>query len=330
MIITMTPLRVSFLGGGTDYPEYFQEHGGETLVTSIDKYTFITVTPLTDLFDHQIRVSYSKTELCKDIDEIQHPSVRECLRFLGINRGVEISIVSDLPARTGLGSSSCFTVGLLHALHAFKGEVVSKEQLAAEAVHVEREMIVERVGLQDQYSCSIGGLMHLEFSGYSNVTATPLPLDNSRRKYLEERLLLFYTGLQRSAHDILEEQIARTKTNELHGNLNELAQLVRSGCDIIVTGKNLNEFGELLHQGWELKKSLSNSISNDYINEAYSNAREAGAIGGKLLGAGGGGFLLLYVEPYNQKKVRESLKNLREVSFRFETGGSSIVYYRPL
>jgi len=293
MIITMTPLRVSFLGGGTDYPEYFREHGGETLVTSIDKYTYITVTPLTDFFDHQIRVSYSKTELCKDIDEIQHPSVRECLRFLGINRGVEISIVSDLPARTGLGSSSCFTVGLLHALHAFKGEVVGKERLAAEAVHIEREMIAERVGLQDQYSCSIGGLMHLQFSGDAHVTATPLPLDNCRRKNLEERLLLFYTGLQRSAHDILEEQIVRTKTKETHGKLNELAQLVRDGCNVLLNGENMSVFGELLHQGWELKKSLSSSISNDYINEAYLRARKAGATGGKLLGAGGGGFFIV-------------------------------------
>lgn len=329
MIISMTPLRISFLGGGTDYPEYADLHGGETLVTSIDKYTYITVSPLTEFFDHRIRVSYSKTELCRDVEEIQHPSVRECLKFLGIDGGVEISVVSDLPARTGLGSSSCFTVGLLHALHAFKGNLASKEQLAEEAVYIEREMIKERVGLQDQYSCACGGLSHLGFEQGNRVSVTPLPLNKARITALEERLLLFYTGLQRTAHDILEEQIEKTASGEVQTNLDTLKSLVHEGVSILSGGSDLSMFGHLLHESWTLKKSLSSAISNSFIDEAYETARNSGAIGGKLLGAGGGGFLLLYAEPYNQAKIRENLSRLREVSFGFENFGSRILYYKP-
>jgi D-glycero-alpha-D-manno-heptose-7-phosphate kinase len=328
MIISMTPLRISFLGGGTDYPEYFREHGGQTLATTIDKYTYITVSPLTGFFDHRIRISYSKTELCKNIDEIQHPSVRECMRFLKIDGGIEISIVSDLPARTGLGSSSCFTVGLLNALHAFKGEIASTQKLAEEAVYVEREMICERVGLQDQYSCAVGGLSHLQFATNSVVTVNPLPLLPVRLSALDERLMLFYTGIQRSAHEILEEQIEKTKNGNLNTDLGELDSLVMQGIDILASGRDLSSFGELLHDGWEIKKKLSSAISNNYIDDAYQWARHAGAIGGKLLGAGGGGFLLLYVEPYNQQAVINALGKLKLVSFKFENQGSRIIYIR--
>jgi D-glycero-alpha-D-manno-heptose-7-phosphate kinase len=328
MIISMTPLRVSFLGGGTDYPEYFTQFGGQTLATTIDKYTYITVSPLTEFFDHRIRISYSKTELCKDVEEIQHPSVRECMRFLKIAGGIEISIVSDLPARTGLGSSSCFTVGLLHALHAYKGEIVSTQQLAEEAVYVEREMIRERVGLQDQYSCAVGGLMQLHFATSGVVTVNPLPLLPVRQAALNQRLMLFYTGIQRSAHEILEEQIEKTKTGVLQTDLSELNALVKQGIDILVSGRDLNNFGELLHDGWEIKKKLSSAISNKYIDEAYQAARQAGAIGGKLLGAGGGGFLLLYAEPYNQQSVTDALIKLKMVNFRLESMGSRIIYIR--
>jgi D-glycero-alpha-D-manno-heptose-7-phosphate kinase len=329
MIISMTPLRISFLGGGTDYPEYADLYGGETLVTSIDKYTYITVSPLTEFFDHRIRVSYSKTELCRDVEAIQHPSVRECLKFLGIDGGIEISVVSDLPARTGLGSSSCFTVGLLHALHAFKGNLASKEQLAEEAVHIEREMIKERVGLQDQYSCACGGLSLLEFQVNNKVTVTPIPLTELRIKALEERLMLFYTGLQRTAHDILKEQIEKTTSGEAQPNLDTLKSLVREGVRVLSGGSDLSLFGHLLHDGWTLKKSLSSAISNGFIDDAYEAARSCGAIGGKLLGAGGGGFLLLYAEPYNQDNIRKKLSRLREVRFGFESFGSRILYYKP-
>lgn len=329
MIITQTPLRVSFLGGGTDYPEYFSQHGGATLGTTIDKYTYITVTPLTEFFDYHIRISYSKTELCKTIDEIQHPSVRECLRFMGIDGGVEIVVVSDLPARTGLGSSSSFTVGLLQALHAYKGELVSQAQLAAEAVYVERELIQERVGLQDQYTCAIGGLLHLEFYDVNMVKVYPLAISFERRRALQERLLMFYTGLQRSAHELLDEQIRRTQSGIVTPQLGQLHDLVQQGLEVLTSGRDLSDLGDLLHQGWLLKRQLSDVVSNDFIDSAYERAYKAGAIGGKLLGAGGGGFLLLYVEPYNQERVRKALADMREVRFFFENQGSRLIFYRP-
>ncbi len=329
MIISMTPVRVSFIGGGTDYPEHFNQHGGAALGTSIDKYIYITVSPLTEFFDHRIRVSYSRTELVKCVDDIQHPSVRECLRFMGIEGGIEIVAVSDLPARTGLGSSSSFTVGLLNALHAFKGEMVSQEQLAAEAVYVDREMIKERVGVQDQYICAHGGLLHLEFQAGNQVTLKPVVISKERKRALEERLMIFYTGLQRSAHQVLEEQISRTKAGEITPHLNKLKELVPQGIEMLCNGYDLSNFGEILHQGWLLKRKFSKAISNSLIDEAYERARRAGAIGGKLLGAGGGGFLLLYVEPYNQPGVRRALSDMREVRFGLENHGSRLIFYKP-
>ncbi len=329
MIISMTPLRISFLGGGTDYPEHFGRHGGATLCTSINKYTYVTVSPLTEFFDHRIRVSYSKTELCRGIDEIQHPSVRECLRFMKIEGGVEIAVVSDLPARTGLGSSSCFTVGLLHALHAFKGEMVSQKQIAAEAVHVERELIRERVGLQDQYSCACGGLSLLEFSADNSVTATPVPLPPERAVALQRRLMIFYTGLQRTAHEVLEQQLARTSAGLLTGQLVQMQGMVMEGMKLLSSGSDLRGFGELLHQGWLLKRRFSEAVSNSFIDEAYERARKAGAIGGKLLGAGGGGFLLVYAEPEQHEAVRKANPGMKEVPFAWENQGSRIVFYQP-
>jgi D-glycero-alpha-D-manno-heptose-7-phosphate kinase len=328
MIITMTPVRVSFLGGGTDYPEYFEKNGGATLGASIDKYIYVTVSPLTEFFNHSIRVSYSKTELCSQVDEIKHPSVREGLRFMGIEKGVEINIVSDLPARTGLGSSSSFTVGLLHALHVFKGQMASQEQLAEEAVHIEREMIKERVGLQDQYTCSRGGLLNLKYNGSKRVVIRPVVLDKSRLVALKDRLMLFYTGLQRYAHNILEEQLKRTAGGDLDKHLKNLSRLVDQGIEILTNGRDLSDFGDLLHQAWESKKQLSSTITNPIVDEGYTKARQAGAIGGKLLGAGSGGFLLLYVEPYNHQAVRKALMDMREVDFKLENHGTRLIYYQ--
>ncbi|MGH2397089.1 MAG: hypothetical protein ACRDFW_08890 [bacterium] len=330
MIISMTPLRVSFFGGGTDYPEHFSRHGGATLGSSINKYLYVTVNPLAEFFDHRIRVGYSKTELCRDVDEIQHPSVRECLRFMGIAHGIEITVVSDLPARTGLGSSSSFTVGLLHALHAFKGEMVSRERLAAEAVHVERELIGERVGLQDQYLCGCGGFLHMGFNGTGQVTIAPVTIPGERLRALEERLMMFYTGLQRPAHEVLERQIERTKAGEITPGLLQLHQLVGEGLAALSSDRDLSCFGELLHRGWELKRQFSEAVSNQSIDDAYAQARRAGAVGGKLLGAGGGGFLLLYVEPDDQTSVRNVLHDMREVDFEFENQGSRLIFYRPV
>jgi D-glycero-alpha-D-manno-heptose-7-phosphate kinase len=329
VIISMTPLRVSFLGGGTDYPEHFSRHGGVTLASSIDKYTYITVTPLTSFFEHRLRVSYSRTELCKDPGEVQHPSVRECLRFLGIDGGVEIAVVADLPARTGLGSSSSFTVGLLHALHAFKGEMVAREQLAEEAVHVERDLIKDRVGLQDQYTCALGGLLKLEFSEGNRVMASPVVVEAARKQALQERLLIFYTGVQRSAHEVLAQQIERTKDGSNAQYLGRMQELARQGVSALGGQGDLREMGALLHEGWTLKRELSQTISNPLIDGAYARARKAGAIGGKLLGAGGGGFLLLYAEPYQQASVRKAMDGMLEVSFALENQGSRLIFYRP-
>lgn len=328
MIISMTPLRISFLGGGTDYPEHFSEFGGATLCTSINKYTYVTVKPLTGFFDYRIRVSYSKTELCWDIDEIQHPSVRECLRFMGIEHGIEVTVVSDLPARTGLGSSSAFTVSLLHALHALKGSVVGREQLAREAVYIEREMIHERVGLQDQYVCACGGLLHLTFREKDKVQIGLVAISTERLKQLEQRLMVFYTGIQRHAHEILESQMERTCTGALTPDLNRLSAMVDEGVALLGGKGPLTAFGELLHEGWERKRSLSDAISSPFIDDIYDRARRAGAIGGKLLGAGGGGFLLMYVEPDKREAVRAALHDLREVEFSMEDGGSRLIFYR--
>jgi len=329
MIITQTPLRASFLGGGTDYPEHFSKHGGCTLGTSIDKYTYISVTPLTKFFNYRIRISYSKTELCNTIDEIQHPSVRECLRFLGIDSGIEIVVVNDLPARTGLGSSSSFTVGLLHALHAFKGEFVSQERLADEAVYVEREMIKERVGLQDQYTCAMGGILYLEYKDQKDVSITRVVVSQDRLKELQNHLMVFYTGRQRNAHDVLAQQLERTEAGKLTSQLQKLQKLAQQGIEVLCNGHKLDNFGDLLHQAWMIKRDLSEVVTNAFIDEAYERARCAGAIGGKLLGAGNGGFLLLYVKPFSQPSVRKALTHMQEVNFHFENQGSRLIFYRP-
>ena len=329
MIITQTPVRISFLGGGTDYPVHFRKHGGATLVTTINQYTVITVHRPTRFVDHQIGVHYSQIERAQSLDEVQHPSARECLRFLGIDRGVEIHYVSDLPARTGLGSSSSATVGLLHALHAFKGEMVSRAQLAAEAVHVEQELIGERVGCQDQYACAFGGLMRLRFACTGEVQVDPVALPAPRAAALQARLMLFYTGLQRHAHEVLDEQIARTDAGQNRRELEQIGSLVDQGIEILTGSNGLCDFGSLLHESWALKRTLSNRITNSWIDEVYDRARRHGATGGKLLGAGGGGFLLLFVEPEKQACVRQALPELREASFQFEQSGSGVILYRP-
>ncbi len=328
MIITQTPVRISFLGGGTDYPAYYRKHGGATLATSIDKYTLITVQPVPLFADYCARVNYSRVESVQSIDDIQHPSARECLRFMGLTRGVEIHYVSDLPARTGVGSSSSATVGLLMALHAFKNEMASPEQVAAEAVHVEQEMIRERVGSQDQYVCALGGLRHLQFLPEGQVRADPVILNPTRRTALQERLMLLYTGIQRSAHEVLDEQLQRTEAGQNHDELARLRALVASGLEVLGSERNLAEFGELLHEAWQLKRALSSRITTPWIDEAYARARQAGAIGGKLLGAGGGGFLVLYVEPEDRPRVRQALPELREADFTFEDTGSRVIFYR--
>lgn len=329
MIITKTPLRVGFLGGGTDYPDYFREHGGQTLGAAIDKYSYVIVNSLAKLFDYNIRVSYSRTELVNQVGQIEHPAVRGCLQFLQLDGQLEIHYVGDLPARTGLGSSSSFSVGLLHALHASKGEHISAAQLAAEAVYVEQELLQERVGVQDQYTCAYGGLMHLQFNRDGGIKASPVPIPEKRLTELQQHLMLFYTGISRYAHQVLDEQIERTRQGTISNDLGYLSELVDQGLDVLMNGHPIAAFGELLDSAWQIKRRLSTKISNPKIDEYYADACRAGAIGGKLLGAGGGGFLLLMARPEDQPGIEQALYELPRVDFAFDRTGSTLLFYQP-
>lgn len=329
MIVTRTPLRISFLGGGTDYPDHFRVHGGQSLAVAIDKYSYIAVNPVIPLFEHSIRISYSRTEVPRGVDEIEHPSVRECLRFLKLDGGIEVHHVGDLPARTGLGSSSSFTVGLLHALHALKGEIVSRKELAAEAVYVEQELIRERVGVQDQYTCALGGLLHLRFDRDGGVRAVRVPLARERLAELQAHLMLFYTGIRRDAHEVLEEQLLRTKHGELAGKLSQLGALVDEGLRVLAGDEPIARFGELLDEAWRTKRDLSRQVSTPEIDRYYERALRSGAVGGKLLGAGGGGFLLVLAEPLRQSGVEAALEKLPRVMFSFDERGTCLLGREP-
>jgi D-glycero-alpha-D-manno-heptose-7-phosphate kinase len=324
VIVTRTPVRVSFLGGGTDYPEHFLKQGGQTLGITIDKYSYVSVKRMAPLFDYSIRVGYSKTELVNDREEIEHPSVRECLRFLDLHGPLEIHYIGDLPARTGLGSSSSFTVGLLSALHALKGEAPSQLQLAEEAVHVEREMIRENVGLQDQYTCALGGLLHLRFGMDGRVEPKAVDIPRARLGELSDNLLLLYTGIVRHAHEVLDEQMENTRRGSVNEDLNVLHALVDRGLALIQSDEPLVRFAELLDEAWQTKRRLSSRISNAAIDSLYLRARQNGARGGKLLGAGGGGFLLLYVEKAEKENLLRSLPDVPEIPFRFEATGTRV------
>ena len=328
MIITQTPLRISFFGGGTDYPDYFKVHGGETLAATIDRCTMILVNPTNELDDYAFRVQYSKMETLQSLDDIQHPSARECLRFLQIRSGVEIHYFCDLPVGAGLASSSSATVGLLHGLHAHKGDAVSNEELAKQAVFVEQEMIRERVGCQDQYICAVGGFVNLRFDRSGSVTINRLSLPSERVRELEQRLILIYTGATRTAHDLLDEQFERTRSGENTATFEKMKPLVDEGIRVLSGQGSLDDFGHLLHETWRLKRELSNKIATPWIDDAYEAARNAGARGGKLLGAGGGGFLLFYVEPRLRERVLSALAPMPHVSFNFESDGTRAVFSR--
>jgi D-glycero-alpha-D-manno-heptose-7-phosphate kinase len=329
MVISRTPVRISFFGGGTDYPAYYRRCGGETLVTAIDKFLTVSVHHLTQFFDHKIQIHYSKVESVQRLDDIQIPNVRETLRYLGIEEGVELHLAADLPSRTGTGSSSATTVGLLTALHAYLGHVVGEEQIAREAVHIEQDRIGERVGSQDQYACAFGGFQHLQFHENGVITVKPITVAAERIDELQQSLLLFYTGIQRTAHEVVKEQLDSTAAGNLDNALSRMRMQVRRAVSILCGGGPLTEFGELLHEAWELKRTLSRSISTSYIDTLYSRALTAGARGGKLLGAGGGGFLLLFVSPEAQPAVRSALVELREVRFKFEPMGTRIAFFQP-
>lgn len=324
MIISKTPIRISFLGGGTDYPEYFERCPGAVLGTAINKYAYINIQEAHPFFDYRYRVSYKEAEVVDTIEEIQHPSVKACLKYLNFKERMEIHYQGDWPARTGMGSSSSFTVGLLNALFAFKNNQLPKEHLSKEAIHVEREIIKERVGWQDQIWASFGGMAKIEF--YKNdFNYVPLSISKRRKKEIQNHLLLFFTGVKRIANNILPEQIEKTKSKNNDEYLKEMYQLVQEGEEILTNGA-VSEFGKVLHENWLIKKSLSSKISNGDIDDAYDVALRNGAIGGKLLGAGAGGFLLLFAAPQYHRKIIESLNNLTYVEFDFEPYGSRIIF----
>jgi len=326
MIISRTPFRISFFGGGTDYPIWYEQHGGAVISTTIDKYCYITVRHFPPFFRHKYRIRYSKWEDVQDIRDIEHPSVRACLQYLNIEQGVEIIHTGDLPARTGLGSSSSFTVGLLHALHALKGTVPTKQQLALDAIHVEQNIIKENVGSQDQANAAHGGFSKILFGGTHKVRVSPIEVERERLDKLQGKLMLFFTGFTRTASDIVIDQIKSTPQHTRE--LSAMRDMVDEAYDILTgTADRLDDFGKLLDQHWQYKRSLTSKISNPDIDAIYKAGMDAGAFGGKLLGAGGGGFMLFYVPLERQDEVREKLKHLVHVPFAFEKTGSTIIYY---
>lgn len=328
MIISRTPHRISFFGGGTDYPDYYLKYGGKCLGVTIDKYSYLNVRKLPPFFDHKHRIVYSRQENAKTIDEIIHPSVRETLKYFNIDYGVSIHHDGDIPARSGMGSSSAFTVGLINSLNALNGKMSSKDQLTKEAIFIEQNLIKENVGSQDQAFAAYGGFNIIEFLQNGEISVNPIIIPQEKLIEFQDNIMLFFTGISRTASEVVEEQIKNTVINV--PNLNKMKDLVDDAYKILVNpNKKLNEFGELLNYTWELKKTLSSKVSNLEIDEMYKKALDAGAIGGKLLGAGGGGFMAFYVEKNKQHKVIEALKEYLHIPFNFDFDGSKIIVYEP-
>ena len=328
MIISRTPFRISFFGGGTDYPVFYEEHGGAVLSTTINKYCYIICRYLPPFFDFNYLVRYTKREETKTIAEIHHPSVRECLKFMNLGHGIEVQHHGDLPAMSGMGSSSSFTVGLLNALYALKGQLTTKRQLALDAIHIEQEKIRENVGSQDQAAVAFGGFNKIEFGGPRKIWVQPITIEQSKRDFLQSHFVLFFTGFPRNASDIAAEQIKKTpeKTKELQAMMEMVEEAIN-----VINGRQEGyiDFGKLLHESWMVKRDLTPRITSPLVDEIYEAARGAGASGGKLLGAGGGGFMLLFVRPELQHKVKVKLNKLLYVPFSSHDLGSQIVYYAP-
>lgn len=346
MIISRTPFRMSFFGGGTDYPQWFEKHGGAVLATTINKYCYITCRYLPPFFKHKSRIIYSQMEHVNKIEEIDHPAVREVLRYLKIRQGIEIHHDGDLPARTGLGSSSSFTVGLLNALYALKGKMVTKDQLAREAIMIEQEKCGDNVGCQDQTLAAYGGLNYIEFGGNEHLQVHKVTLPKERVKLLQEHFIMVFTGFHRppdhskiidpsaqrelkrtTSSDIVSHQLKAMSKNEKE--LKNMQQMTLRALEVLNSNESFDKFGKLLHESWMLKKTLSGKITTPEIDNIYDVARSAGASGGKLLGAGSGGFFLLFAHKEKQQKIKEKLKKLLFIPFKFESLGSQIIFYQP-
>jgi D-glycero-alpha-D-manno-heptose-7-phosphate kinase len=321
MIIVQTPLRVSFFGGGTDFPSFFRSEGGVVLSSAINKYIFITIK---ERFDCLLRIGYTRTEMVDTVAEIQHELIREALKKTGIREGVEITTMGDIPAAgSGLGSSSTVTVGSLHAMYTYLGEIVTAERLAQEACEIEIERLQKPIGIQDQYIAALGGIRFMEFDPDGRVRTERINLDYWLRRQLNESLLLFFTGVTRKADRILDEQ-QRNIVDRLD-ILREMKKMAYTARDELKAG-NLDIIGELMHESWELKKQLASQISNGSIDSIYETARRAGATGGKITGAGGGGFLLLYVPYHKRESVRMSLSSLQELPIQIEPDGTKVIF----
>lgn len=325
MIIARAPVRISFFGGGTDYPEYFLREGGAVLASAIDKFSYVTASPfLSHLFDYAMRISYRKVELVRAVRDIEHNVFRECLTLCGFERDVELHNFADLPAFTGLGSSSAFTVSLLHALHTFRGEFLHPQELAYEAIHVERHILKDNVGCQDQVLAAFGGFNLVEFRTEKDIVVNRVPLSPVRLAEFEQHLFLVFTGITRKASEVVAHQLQRVDQNV--AALRTMRAMVYEGYDALVSHRPLREFGELLHRAWEAKRTLDVGISNPEIDGIYQAGRAAGAWGGKLLGAGGGGFMLLFAPPEAHPKLQEVFAGRQILNVKLNAPGSQIIF----
>jgi D-glycero-alpha-D-manno-heptose-7-phosphate kinase len=320
MIISQAPYRVSFAGGGTDLPAFYRQEYGAVLSVAVDKHMYVTVSPR---FEPSTRVAYSRTEIADSVAEIQHELVREALKLTGLGRHLEITTVGDVPAGTGMGSSSSLTVGLLLALQAYKGQIVSAKNLAEQACRIEIELLGKPIGKQDQYAAAFGGMNYIRFNPDGSVDVEPVPATPETMQEMQKRVLLLYTQQQRDANTILQRQSDGTKDRmSILRAMRDLAQEMR----LALSGGGLDEFGRLLHEGWQLKRSLGFGISGDLVDAWYEQARKLGAQGGKLLGAGGGGFLLLFAPPERHNMIREALGNPRELTFGIDRRGGRVIF----
>ena len=325
MIITKTPFRMSFFGGGTDFPEFYKEHGGAVISTTFDKYCYVNVRHLPRFFDYSTELSYSKTERVTAIEDIQHPAIREAMKYLDMHE-IRLTYEADLPARSGLGTSSSFAVGMLNAFYALKGKYVDKRKLSDDAIYLERVLCNEAGGVQDQIAAAFGGFNRINFNA-EGYTVEPVIISPERKGQLNKNLMLFFTGFSRFSADI--QTLTMNAMADKQQQLREMFQLVNEAEKVLTTKCDLNDFGRLLNHTWELKRGITTQISTDSIDGLYQKAKQAGAIGGKLLGAGGGGFLLFYVEEDKRQSVYSALDNLLYVPFEFENAGTRVIHYTP-
>ncbi len=326
MLVSRTPYRISMFGGGTDYAAYYRQYGGAVLSTTINKYCYLTCRFLPPFFKEKSRIIWSKIESVADNGEIEHQAVRACLKYLNITQGIEIHHTGDLPARSGLGSSSSFTVGLLKALIAMtSNRQINGYCLATEAVHVERDILKENVGVQDQIAVACGGFNKITIQPNGVFTVAPVIIPKERLAALQSHFLLFYTGVSRTASDIVKNQ----QLSDKNGELAAMSRLLKEVCNLLTSNDDIAEFGRLLHEGWQIKRSLAANISPGFVDDIYARAKSAGAIGGKLLGAGGGGFMLFFARPDDHARIKKALENLLWVPFAFENDGSQIIFNAP-